>query len=270
MLNGLFPLLKRPALWQRSEAKFWDDDNISKYMLEAHLNPGWDAASRKLDTIERSVAWLSTVIPAGAKLLDLGCGPGLYTQRLSALGYDVTGMDFSRRSIAYAKEHDPKTRYVYGNYLELDEAERYDAITLIYADYAALTEGERKTLLSLVRRALKPGGLFICDVFTPVNFAKKSENKDWQIEKSGFWSDQPNLCLEATYLYEGGRVAADCHTVVTEQGATEHIIWDTSYTKEQLTEEIEAGGLTVEQILSDVCGAPYSPDSETLCCVARK
>ncbi|HOJ15222.1 MAG TPA: class I SAM-dependent methyltransferase, partial [Deltaproteobacteria bacterium] len=47
------------------------------------------------------------------RILDLGCGPGLYTKRLSDAGYDVTGMDYSRRSIAYAKEHDTETRYIY-------------------------------------------------------------------------------------------------------------------------------------------------------------
>ena len=31
-------------------------------MLEAHLNPEWDAASRKHSTIDRSVKWLSGII----------------------------------------------------------------------------------------------------------------------------------------------------------------------------------------------------------------
>ena len=57
----------------------------------------------EVQDIDRSVQWLKSIIPQ-RKILDLGCGPGLYTIRLSAAGYDVTGMDYSRRSIAYAKE----------------------------------------------------------------------------------------------------------------------------------------------------------------------
>lgn len=74
-------------------------------------NPDWEAASRKHSDIERSVQWLSTVVAKDAKILDLGCGPGLYTKRLSEMGYDVTGIDYSKRSIAYAKSQDTKTYY---------------------------------------------------------------------------------------------------------------------------------------------------------------
>jgi 2-polyprenyl-3-methyl-5-hydroxy-6-metoxy-1,4-benzoquinol methylase len=93
MMDKLFRLLRKPALWQRSAEPFWNDEHISKGMLEAHLNPDWDAASRKHEFIDRSVEWLSSAIPAGSKILDLGCGPGLYAKRLSDMGYDVSGMD---------------------------------------------------------------------------------------------------------------------------------------------------------------------------------
>ena len=51
MVNKLFSLIQKPALWQRSYELFWDDEHISKGMLEAHLNPNWDAASRKTVTL---------------------------------------------------------------------------------------------------------------------------------------------------------------------------------------------------------------------------
>ena len=70
MTNKLFHLLKKPTLWQRSTEPFWDDEHISKGMLEAHLNPDWDAASRPHNIINCSVKWLSGVIPAKSKILD--------------------------------------------------------------------------------------------------------------------------------------------------------------------------------------------------------
>ncbi len=36
-------------------------------------------------------------------VLDLGCGPGLYSSRLARLGCSCTGIDFSPASIAYAR-----------------------------------------------------------------------------------------------------------------------------------------------------------------------
>ena len=72
MFDKLHPLLQKPALWQRSAEPFWDDEHISKGMLEAHFNPEWDAASRKHSTIDRSVKRLSGVIPSQGKIFDLG------------------------------------------------------------------------------------------------------------------------------------------------------------------------------------------------------
>ena len=36
------------------------------------------------------------------KILDLGCGPGLYAELLAKKGHSITGVDFSENSIQYA------------------------------------------------------------------------------------------------------------------------------------------------------------------------
>lgn len=271
MTNKLFSLLQKPALWQRSNEPFWDDEHISKGMLEAHLNPDWDAASRRHSYIDRSVDWLKSIIPAGSKILDLGCGPGLYTARLSDSGYKVTGIDYSGRSIAYAKEHDKKTEYIYQNYLEMDYSGNFDAITLIYCDYAALIPDERKILLSKVYRALKPDGLFIFDVFTERTHRGKSDNTHWSYhENGGFWNEKPHLCLEAEYYYENNTVKADKTIIVTENSMHEYLIWDTAYTKDSLLNEAAPFGFLLHGIYDDVCGKQYTGDSDTLCAVLKK
>lgn len=268
MISNLLSIMKRPVLWQRSELPFWDDEHISRGMLEAHLNPEGDAASRKTREIESSVEWFCSVIPEGARLLDLGCGPGLYTKRLSARGYDVTGMDFSKRSIAYATEQDKETCYIYGDYLKLDYENEFDAVTLIYCDYAALTEPERKVLLSKVYRALKPNGLFIFDVFSERHFKKKTEGTSWSAnERGGFWSEKPYICMDAAYLYDNG-VSAERHIVVTEEGANDYIVWDTAFTPERLCGELSSAGFTVKSRYDDVCGAAFTGEAETLCFIA--
>lgn len=76
-------------------------------MLAAHLNPEIDAASRRTDTINQTVNWLikTLALEAGASVLDLGCGPGLYTSRLAKSGMKVTGVDYSHRSIEFASNY---------------------------------------------------------------------------------------------------------------------------------------------------------------------
>jgi len=271
MVNKLFSLLQKPALWQRSYEPFWDDEHISKGMLEAHLNPDCDAASRKHSYIDRSVKWLENIIPAGSKILDLGCGPGLYTKRLSDAGYNVTGMDYSRRSIAYAKEHDTKTKYICQNYLEMDYTETFDVITLIYCDYAALIPDERKTLLSKIHRALKPHGLFIFDVFTEQVYKDKCDNTSWSYhENDGFWNGEPHLCLKAEYYYENNTVKASKTIVITENTIREYLIWDTVFTKQTLLNEVLPFGFQLHGIYDDVCGGQYTGEADTLCLVLKK
>jgi len=271
MIHDLFCYLKKPILWQRSHEPFWDDEHISKAMLEAHLDPERDAASRKHSFIECSVEWLKSIIPPGSKMLDLGCGPGLYTARLSNAGYEVTGIDLSRRSIAYAKEHDPKTKYICQNYLEMDYTEVFDAITLIYCDYAALTPDERKILLEKILRALKPNGLFVFDVFTERTTKGKIDHTSWSYhETGGFWSEKPYLCLEAEYYFENNTVKAYQAIVITECNIREYLIWDTVFTKDTLLNEVAPFGFQIDGIYDDVCGSPFTGEADTLCFVLRK
>lgn len=271
MLTQLFPLLHKPALWQRSNEPFWDDDHISKNMLEAHLHPDWEAASRRHEEIDRSVQWLSHLFPPGSSILDLGCGPGLYTKRLAGFGYDVTGLDFSRRSIAYAQEHDPHSRYVYQNYLELDYTEVFDLITLIYCDYGALTLGERHMLLAKVHQALKPGGLLVMDVFTHQTIRGKQDRSSWSAQPDGgFWHAEPHICLEAAYYYEDHTVEGRQTVIATGHELHQYLIWNTVYTRDTLAGEVLPWGFQVDSAYDDSCGSPYTGEADTICVVLRK
>lgn len=122
MLKQLFEHFEKPALYSPSTSTLWDDQHISKGILEAHLQPDLEAASRSHDFIDQSVAWIADRTPSDTyrNLLDLGCGLGLYAERLDAKGYEVTGIDFSKRSISYATENASKKNrdinYHYKNY----------------------------------------------------------------------------------------------------------------------------------------------------------
>ena len=58
ILSQLMELQQKPAPFTPGEPLFWDDPHISMQMLAAHLNPDIDAASRRPETIDRSVQWL--------------------------------------------------------------------------------------------------------------------------------------------------------------------------------------------------------------------
>ena len=123
MYRELQGYLKRPVLYERTTEKLWTDPHIAKQMLEAHLDPNIDSASYKPESIDSLVEWIMSLpLPGNARLLDIGCGPGLYTKRFAERGLRVTGLDFSVNSISYAREHDSKSEYSIGDYLTMELA----------------------------------------------------------------------------------------------------------------------------------------------------
>jgi 2-polyprenyl-3-methyl-5-hydroxy-6-metoxy-1,4-benzoquinol methylase len=135
MFKELEEINSRPALFQFYTAKeLWTDEHTSKKMLECHLNESLDMSSRNKDFIDRSLKWIvsSFGIDANTIVADFGCGPGLYTTQLAEKNANVTGMDFSERSIRYAKETAARKGlnidYVCQNYLEFETGKRFDLI----------------------------------------------------------------------------------------------------------------------------------------------
>lgn len=276
MFNELKKYTNKPKLYTPSTNKFWDDEYISKGLLEAHLNPNWDAATRKPEFLDKSVNWISKIAPSSQYklLLDLGCGPGLYAERFNSAGYSVTGVDFSKRSIAYAKEQTLLNKsnivYYYQNYLTIDYIEQFDVITLIYCDYAALSITDRLILLRKIYQALRPNGKFIFDVFTPL--MRKDESRSWQhCEKGGFFSEKPHICLESVYQYDDGdKTELRQSIVITEETVNCYNIWDHFFTKEALISEIQTIGFNSFEFYGDVAGKEFSDTGETICGIFTK
>jgi len=271
MLSELQEYIKRPVLYERTIEKFWTDPHISSRMLKSHLDPENDGASRPHDFMDRSVEWIITLFdPHNADLLDIGCGPGLYTKRFAGKGLNVTGMDFSDRSIAYAKAYDSKSNYLLMDYLELDFDKAFDMITLISCDYGALIPEERYSLLRRVYRALKPGGLFLFDVFTPLLVRGKKDSTTWKAQPDGgFWSPKTHICLFGNYYYD--EIASGSRTVVIEEDSVRcYNLWDCCFTRRSLREETAPFGFVESGFYGDVAGKPYSDDSEIMCAVLKK
>jgi 2-polyprenyl-3-methyl-5-hydroxy-6-metoxy-1,4-benzoquinol methylase len=101
-------------------------------MLAAHLDVTSDAASRNRNTIKKTVKWINSMIPPQARILDLGCGPGLYAEEFALRGHSVTGIDISNRSIDYAKQHAQEAGltidYYSQDYLSAPLKGKYDVI----------------------------------------------------------------------------------------------------------------------------------------------
>lgn len=280
MFNQLAALMKRPKLYEKGTSEYseiWTDEHISKGMLDAHLNPDWDAATRNHTFVQNAAKWIGTIAPAAKYpvLLDLGCGPGIYAELFHGVGYQVTGVDFSKRSITYAqnsaKEKGLPIEYNLQNYLTLNFVEQFDLATLIYFEYGVFTLEDRVKLLANIHAALKPGGLLIFDINTPPYLADHEESASWNYESNeSFFSPHPHLELNSVFLYEGKRTKCDRHIIITEQGVKSFNLWEHTFTKDELVHDLSVAGFGVKNFYGNIVGADYTDEGKEVCVIAQK
>ncbi|SHH04546.1 Ubiquinone/menaquinone biosynthesis C-methylase UbiE [Anaerosphaera aminiphila DSM 21120] len=269
-------LLEKPELFKTGEILFWEDEYISRQLLNAHLNPSIDSASRKIDFIEKSVEWIFKIASplTNPLLLDLGCGPGLYAEKFSQLGYDVTGIDISKNSIKYAKNSalskNLNINYLVCDYLKLNYKNSFDLATLIYCDYGALSDLNRKLLLEKIYLALKPKGRLLFDVFSTRKFHYFSENKTWNVFKNnGFWSPHKYLELIARYKYPN-YITLEHYTIITNKNTKSYYVWNSHFNRETLIKECRDAGFNILDIYGNVAGEKYTENSNTIAILLEK
>jgi SAM-dependent methyltransferase len=108
-------------------------------------------------------------IPAGAKLLCLAEGEGRNAVFLAKMGYDVRGVDFSQqghdKAMQLAQQQGVRIAYDVSDLTQYAMGEaQYDAVVSVFCH---LPSADRPALYQAVRRALRPGGVFILEAYTP-------------------------------------------------------------------------------------------------------
>lgn len=278
MYKKLKEINSRPSLFQFYTAdELWTDEYTSKKMLEYHLNGSVDLASRNKDFVDRSVKWIISHfgVDANTKIADFGCGPGLYTTLFSETNADVTGIDFSERSIRYAKEvADQKgldINYFQQNYLEFETEERFDLITMIFCDFCALSPSQRNTLLDKFRKFLKSGGSVLLDVHSLNTFDSREASATYEHNQlNKFWAPGDYYGFLNIFKYDKEKVTLDKYTIIEESRTRVVYNWLQYFSQESLREEFAENGFKTEEFYSDVAGAAISSDSPDIAIVAKK
>ena len=130
-----------------------DDDTIGFYTgnAAAYTSRGQAADRPYLETFLAR-------LQEGASILELGCGGGQDSEFMLAAGYDVHPTDGTPEiaKAAQARLGIPVRTLLFEN---IDESARYDGV---WANACLLhvPRDQLASVLSLIRRALKPGGVF--------------------------------------------------------------------------------------------------------------
>jgi SAM-dependent methyltransferase len=246
----------------------WSDPYISKQMLKYHLSFGDDIASRKLETIEKTVDFIDGRISKFSSVCDFGCGPGLYTNLLEKKGYEVIGIDISDNSLEYARSVNPKVRYINMNYVEKRLDEKVDVILNIYCDFGALSYEARDKVLDNVYHTLNENGLFIFDVFS-INRYNKLEEKEVTFNQVDGFFMEGHCDITSSLIKMEDNISLSYDKAVGNK-TIQLYNWDKHYSVEEIKDLVGKHGFKVIDYFSDTVGNKEFDDNELFMFICEK
>lgn len=205
----------------------------------------------------------------GAAILDLACGRGRVAVELARLGFCVTGLDLSPRSLELAREaaHDAGVdiEFVRRDMRQLDAEESFDAVINVWTSFGYFErEEDHRRALDAVARALVPRGRFLIDTINPMTLARRFQERDWRE-----FDDGTIMLEQRSYDHLSGRTAATWTFVRTDGSRKElrHVL--RAYTAAELVALLERAGLQLEDAWGGFQGAGLGEGPRTIL-LARK
>lgn len=185
-------------------------------------------------------------LTAGARLLDVGCGPGRHTNALGALGVAVTGLDISERFVRIGRgDGVDAASFVRGDALRLPFTDgAFDVALSLCQGGFGLVLGDDGDVLTEMARVVRPGGLLCLSAFSAYFAVRFIEDSDTFDARRGVNHERASVRNEAGE-------------------ARDFDLWTTCFTPRELRLLAERAGLTVEHLWSVTPGA-YGRDDPDL------
>ncbi|RNI32680.1 class I SAM-dependent methyltransferase [Rufibacter immobilis] len=145
--------MTHPAEWFHT----WFD---SPYYHILYKNRDAREAQRFLDNLLDHLRPKST-----CKFMDLACGRGRHSVYLNQKGFDVTGLDLSEHSIAYARQFEnAKLRFHVHDMREVFAPDAFDFVFNLFTSFGYFApDYENVVALRSTAASIKPGGKLIID-----------------------------------------------------------------------------------------------------------
>ena len=141
----------------------------------------------------------------GSRMLDVACGKGRHSKTLSSLGFNVTGIDISVDSIAFAKQFEKDNLEFFVHDMRLPAWGNYfDYAFNFFTSFGYFkTRREHDDAIRTIVKCLKPGGQFVID-YLNVHYAEEHliHNENKQIDETMYdihrWDDETHFYKKIT------------------------------------------------------------------------
>lgn len=103
-------------------------------------------------------------LPEAGTILDLACGKGRHALYLNTLGYDVTGVDLSDNSIAYAKQFENHRLHFEVHDMCKPYPKQFDAVFNLFTSFGYFDKGEDDlNTIKAIKTELNDSGFAVID-----------------------------------------------------------------------------------------------------------
>jgi SAM-dependent methyltransferase len=268
-----------PEPWGEGDNIPWNDPAFSERMLKEHLSQAHDAASRRFEKIDQQVMWIHQHVLGSRPtcVLDLACGPGLYSTRLAKLGHTCTGIDFSPASIRYARELTAQGQlactFTLQDIRQAVFGTGHGMAMFIYGEFNVFKPADAKLILRKAHDALVPGGTLLLEP-SPYAYIETlgHEPPAWSTAQSGLFSDQPYMYLQEHAWDAASRASTTRHIVLDAATAqvTCYAASYQAYTDDELRALLQACGFGDVRFYPSLTGVEDPTQTGLMVITARK
>ncbi|MGW1377481.1 class I SAM-dependent methyltransferase [Streptomyces sp. NPDC002446] len=235
---------------------FQDDDFWTEFYDFLFSEQRFSQAEELLDTSPL------LAFPQGARVLDLCCGPGVFTVPLARRGYEVTGVDRSPilldRARKLSAEAGRAVRYVQADMREYAKPGAFDVVLNMFTSFGYFEDpADNARALRTMHTCLAPGGTLVLDLAGKEQLARKV------VPPKVVQRGEDLLVQTDTALDDWARLRSDWVLVRGDRVLRTSLVWFV-YSAVELRAMLREAGFEEVEVFGGFDGRPYDQDAERL------